>query len=310
MPNVNEMSRRKFLADSAILAAAAAVPVGSFAQESMRTRLIPGTDEALPVVGLGSPRIFINLPPEGKDLPKSVIRTMVDMGGRVIDTPSFFRPDVPVIGELLTEMGLQDELFLTGKITVRGKQAGIDHLENLVRNLNKRPMDCLMVHNMRDLGNHWPTLKDWKEAGRVRYIGVSLTRTTDFSALEKFMRDESPDIIMTGYSITQQGPAERVLPLAADSGIAVLGAEPFKAREDGAYFDVVAGKQMPEWVSEFDCDSWAQFSLKYILSNPAVTCVVTETSKVHHAADNMRAGYGRLPDEATRQKMSKYFLTL
>ncbi len=310
MPTVNEISRRKFLADSAILTAAAALPVGSFAKETMRTRLIPGTDEALPVVGLGAPEIFIKLPPEGKALPKAVIQTMVDLGGRVIDTPPWFRPDVPAIGELITEMDLQDQLFLTGKITVSGKQEGIEHLEKTVRNLNKRPMDCLMVHNMRGMDDHWPTLRDWKDAGRARYIGVSLTRTTDYSGLEKFMKDEGPDFIMPGYSITQQGPAERVLPLAADSGIAVITAEPFKAREDGAYFDVVAGKQLPAWVAEFDCESWAQFSLKYILSNPAVTCVVTETSKVHHATDNMRAGFGRLPDEATRQRMSDYFLSL
>jgi diketogulonate reductase-like aldo/keto reductase len=311
MPSVNEISRRKFLADCAILAAAATtLPAGSFAKETMRTRLIPGTDEALPVVGLGAPEIFIKLPPEGKALPKAVIQTMVDLGGRVIDTPPWFRPDVPVIGEILTEMGLQGELFLTGKITVSGKQEGIEHLEKTVRNLNKRPIDCLMVHNMRELKIHWPTLKDWKEAGRVRYIGVSLTRTADFSGLEKFMKDEGPDFIMPGYSITQQGPAARVLPLAADNGIAVITAEPFKAREDGAYFAIVAGKSLPEWASEFDCESWAQFSLKYILSNPAVTCVVTETRKVSHAADNMRAGYGQLPDEATRQRMSEYFLAL
>jgi len=115
---------------------------------------------------------------------------------------------------------------------------------------------------------------------------------------------------MIGYSITQQGPAERVLPLATDSGIAVIGAEPFKAFDDGAFFSVVAGKQLPEWASDFDCESWAQFSLKYILSNPAITSVVTETSKVKHVVDNMRAGYGQLPDEATRKRMSKYLLSL
>jgi len=292
------------------LAAAASLPLGLFAQESMRTRPIPGTNEYLPVVGLGAPDIFISLPPEGKSLPKAVIQAMVDQGGRIIDTPAFFRSGDPVIGELLTEMGLQQELFLTGKITVNGKQEGIAHLERTERNLNKRPMDLLLIHNMRDMDNHWPTLKEWKETGRVRYIGVSRTRTEDFSALEKFMKEESPDFIMTGYSITQQGPAERILPLAADSGIAVIGAEPFKAFEDGAFFSVVAGKPLPDWVSEFDCESWAQFSLKYILSNPAITSVVTETSKVHHVVDNMRAGYGRLPDEATRQRMSRHLMSL
>jgi aryl-alcohol dehydrogenase-like predicted oxidoreductase len=124
------------------------------------------------------------------------------------------------------------------------------------------------------------------------------------------MKEEKPDFLMIGYSVTQQGPAKRILPLAADIGVATIAAEPFKAFEDGAFFDAVAGKKLPDWTSEFDCESWAQFSLKYILSNPAVTSVVTETSKVKHVIDNMRAGYGRLPDEATRQKMSDYLLSL
>jgi diketogulonate reductase-like aldo/keto reductase len=276
----------------------------------MRTRRIPGTTEVLPVVGLGAPDIFTKIPPEGADLPKSVIQAMVDLGGRLVDTNPFFRPDEPVIGRLLTEMGLQNDLFLTGKITVTGKEEGIEHLERTVANLNKRPIDLLMIHNMRDMKNHWPTLKDWKEQGRTRYIGVSRTRTEDFSSLEEFMKQEKPDFLMIGYSATQQGPAERILPLAADLGVATIAAEPFKAFDDGAFFSMVAGKPLPDWASEFDCESWAQFSLKYILSNPAITSVVTETSKVKHVVDNMRAGYGRLPDDATRQKMSDYLLSL
>ncbi len=304
------LSRRKFLAHSATIAAAVTLPGSVLASPSMRSREIPGTDELLPVVGLGAPEIFKKIPPEGVDLPKSVIQAMVDLGGTLIDTPPFFRPDVPIIGNLLTEMGLQNDLFLTGKITVSGKEEGIAHLEKTERNLNKRPIDLLMVHNMREMHFHWPTLKDWKEQGRVRYIGVSRTRTEDFSALEKFMKEEKPDFLMIGYSVTQQGPAERILPLAQDSGVAVIAVEPFKAFEDGAFFNVVAGTPLPAWASEFDCESWAQFSLKYILGNPAITSVVTETRKVGHVVDNMGAGYGRLPDEATRQKMSDYLLSL
>lgn len=310
MANSSELSRRQFLVQSATLAAAAAVPVVSSAEETIRTRLIPGTTEALPVVGLGAPDFFYNSPPAGDDAAKAVIRAMMEMGGRLIDTPAFIRSNVPVIGQLLSEMNLQQELFLTGKITVSGKQQGTRHLERTVANLNKHPMDLLMVHNMRDLENHWPTLKDWKEEGRVRYIGVSRTRTEDFAPLEKFMKNEQPDFLMIGYSITQQEPAERILPLAVDSGVAVIGAEPFKALDDGSYFKVVAGKPLPAWASEFDCASWAQFSLKYILSNPAITSVVTETSKVKHAIDNMRAGYGRLPDETMRRRMSEHLLSL
>jgi len=304
------MNRRKFLLQSAALAAATSLPLTGMAQEKMRTRLIPGTDEALPVVGLGSPEPFRRLTDEGVDLPKSLVRAMMDMGGKVMDTPPFIRPDIPVIGGILDEMQVQDELFLTSKITVSGKEEGIAHIEKLMAALNKQPMDLLMVHNMRDMASHWPTLRDMKEAGRTRYIGVSLTRNDDYVALNKFMKAEKPDFIMTGYSIFNPMAEETALPLAADLGVAVLVAEAFKADEDGNFFAAVAGKELPDWTAEFDCESWAQFALKYVISNPAVHCVATETSKVKHVIDNMRGGYGRLPDEATRKRMREYVLTL
>jgi diketogulonate reductase-like aldo/keto reductase len=302
--------RRSFLGQSAALAALASVPVAARAQDSMRAHAIPSTGELLPVVGLGAPDIFIDMPPEGIELPRQVIQAMVDLGGRLMDTPAFFRPDVPIVGEILNEMGLVDELFLTSKITVSGKEAGINHLERAVQNLGKRPMDLLMVHNMREMDNHWPTLRDWKEAGRVRYIGVSRTRTTDFSDLMSFMRAERPDFLMVGYSIYHRDAADEVLPLAADLGIAVICVEAFKAEEDGNVFSLVAGKPLPEWAAEFDCESWAQYMLKYVLSHPAMTAVVTETRQVRHVLDNMGAGYGRLPDAAMRRRMSEHLRSL
>ena len=310
MADLTKRNRREFLKQGTALAAAASLPVGAFAQETMRARPIPGTDEYLPVVGLGAPDIFIDLPPEGKELPMAVLQTMVDLGGRLLDTPSFFRANVPYLGELLAEMDLREQMFLTGKITVNGKEAGIEHLERMVANLNKHPMDLLMIHNMRTMDEHWPTLREWKEAGRTRYIGVSLTRNSDYVEMERFMRTERPDFIMTGYSIHHPLAAETTLPLAADLGIAVLIVEAFKTVDDGGIFSLVAGKPLPEWASEFDCESWAQYSLKFILSHPAVTGVVTETRQVRHVIDNMRAGYGRLPDEAMRQRMSEYLLSL
>lgn len=304
------MDRREFIARSAALAAATSLPRVSLAEEQIATRLIPGTDEQLPVIGMGAPRPFIELPPEGEEVPRAIIHELMSHGGTVIDTPAFNRGTDPILGPLLSKMGIQDDLFLISKITVSGKQEGIEHLEWVDGLLNKRPIDALLIHNMRDLETQWSTLKEWKDQGRVRYIGVSRTRTTDFRSLETFLKNEKPDFLMIGYSITQQGPSERVLPLCRDIGTAVVGAEPFKAREDGAFFDIVAGKPLPDWAAEFDCESWAQFSLKWILGDPAMNCVVTETSKPHHAEDNMRAGLGRFPDAAMRKRMSEYFLNL
>jgi aryl-alcohol dehydrogenase-like predicted oxidoreductase len=300
-------------------AASCALPIGSsIAQETMLTRVIPGTDEYLPVMGLGASVPFVNLPPEGNELPFALLNAMMEQGGRFLDTSPFFRPDPPIIGQQLSELNLQDELFLTAKITVDGKEAGIQHIERSVANLNKQPMDLLMVHNMRDMQFHWPTLKDMKEAGKARYIGVSLGRPgqsaynnyATFHALESFMRAEDPDFIMIPYSIHHPETAERILPLAMDMGTAVVGIEAFKTNDDGGLFGLVAGKELPDWAAEFDCESWAQFSLKYIVSHPAITCVITETNKVKHVVDNMRAGYGRLPDEAMQKRMSEYLLSI
>ena len=194
---MKRLNRRTFLAGSAMAAASCMLPAGTaLAQEKMLARAIPGTEEYLPVMGLGAPAPFVKLPPEGKELPYSLLNTMMEHGGRFLDTSPFFRPDPPVIGELLSDLNLQSELFLTAKITVDGQEAGVEHLERSVANLNKEPMDLLMVHNMRDMHYHWPTLKEWKDAGRTRYIGVSLGRPgqsaynnyATFHALESFMR--------------------------------------------------------------------------------------------------------------------------
>ena len=309
------ISRRDFLVRASALGAAATLPLGAMAQETMIAREIPGTDERLPVIGLGAPSVFYKTPPEGPELARSLVRAMFDMGGRVMDTPAFFRPDPPVIGPLLNEMGLQDDLFLTGKISVRGKQEGISHMDRLIANLNKRPMDLIMALNLWDLENHWPTLVAAKADGRVRYIGASLTNIRnvdnfDREPIERFMRERRPDFFLLGYSMFQNEPEARLLPLAADLGIGIIVGEAFKTTKDGAFFSVTAGKELPEWAAEFDCESWAQFGLKYIVSHPAVTTVVTETSKVRHVIDNMHGGYGRLPDQAMRERMSAHFHSL
>lgn len=310
------ISRRSFLASSLAVTASSGVPFKSFALDGIHRRAIPGTNETLPVVSLGAPDFFYKTPPEGDGAAKAVVKAFVDIGGRMIDTPPFFRPDPPVVGRILDEMGLTDDLFLISKIVVNGKQEGMEHAEKVVANLGKRPMDLLMVHNMRDLAHHWATLKEWKEQGHVRYIGASLTRQTmynnytDYDGMEAFIKAEKPDFIMPGYSALRPDAAKRVLPAAADNGVAVIIAEPFRAGDDGSYFKLVGGKPLPEWASEFDCESWAQFALKYIAAHPAVTSIVMETSKIKHIKDNMGAAYGRLPDEAMRRKMRDYLLSM
>lgn len=311
------LNRRQFISGSAATAIAASLPTSALSQgaipsapamPSMHRRSIPSTGEELPVCGLGSTPVFLTLPEEGKEVPMSVVQTMKNVGGKVIDYPSILRGREPILGGILEEMDLLDDTFLSAKITVSGRQAGVEHLETLQRSMRKNPADLLMVNLMREMNNHWPTLKEWKEAGRTRYIGV--THTTDQVEEEptiKLIESGELDIMQVNYSLLQPDAANRILPAALDNGVAVITTRPFV---NGAYFGTVSGHELPEWASEFDCTSWAQFSLKYILSNPAVTCALSETSKPHHVLDNMSSGFGRLPDAEMRQRMFEYFHSL
>jgi len=299
---MNKLNRRQFLSVSAATAVAATLPTSVQAQESMRRRKIPTTGEELPVCGLGSSPIFRNLPEGGKEVPMSVVQTMLDMGGSVL------RDGDPILGSVLEEMGELENTFLSAKITVSGKQAGVEHLETLQRGLRKNPVDLLMVNLMREMENHWPTLKDWKEAGRTRYIGI--THTTDQveeAPTIKLIESGELDIMQVNYSMMQPDAANRILPAAMANGVAVVTTRPFT---NGSYFGMVADHELPEWAAEFDCVSWAQFSLKYVLSNPAVTCALSETSKPRHVVDNMGSGFGRLPDEEMRNRMFDHFHSL
>jgi len=297
------IDRRQFLSAGASVALASTYPSLSFSQEAMQWRKIPSSGEEIPVCGLGSSPIFMSFPEGGEDATASVIRAMFDMGGRMIDTPSFLRDTDPVLGQTLSGMGLLEESFLSAKITVRGREAGDRHLQRLQAALGKTPLDLLMIHNMMDLSSHWPTLKEWKESGRARYIGVTQTERVADDALVKLMETGEVDMLQVNYSIQEPQAADRILPAAMDNGVAIVTIRPFS---NGRYFGVVGGRELPEWVAEFDCESWAQFALKFILSHPAVTCALSETSKPHHVVDNMRSGYGKLPDEDMRQRMYDY----
>jgi len=314
MPDFFSITRRKFLSDSAALAAATSIPAGALAQDGIQTRAIPRTGERLPLIGLGSPNFFYTTPEGGNnDSAKEVIRTMYEMGGRMIDTPAFFRPDPPVLGPILQEMSLQNELFLSGKLTFRneGREAAIQHVNTTIENMGRQQLDLMLLHNLRDSDNFWPVLQEFKADGKVRYIGVSeATDNIPNEVLEDFMRKHSPDFIMPSHSMFRPQIEERILPLAADMGTAVIAIEVFKTHDDGAYFSDTAGKELPEWASEFDCESWAQFALKYVLSHPAVTCSIVETSQPRHVVDNMGAAFGRLPDQATRERMAAHFYSL
>lgn len=306
MAMTSETSRRGFLMQLSGFGVLLARPGGVQAQATLRrqealpTRVIPGSGETLPAVGLGSTKPVLEIPNEGTGPIASVMRMLVEHGGRVVDTSPRTEDIDAEFGRVLMAPDLRDSLFLATKINTDGGEAGIAQMRQTQRLFGRSTLDLVQVESMRDLEVHWPNLREWKETGEARYIGVTVSSDDLHERLESFMRRGSPDFVHMNYSVMEASAEERLLPLAQDLGMAVLINRPFM---NGSYFRRVGGRALPEWAAEFDCASWAQFSLKYILAHPAVTCVLTETTNPGHMEENIQAALGRLPDQATKRRM-------
>jgi diketogulonate reductase-like aldo/keto reductase len=293
-------SRRDFVAQALGLGALLTRPARLLAQETLPTRPIPSTGEALPIVGFGSSKPVLESPTEGTEPITNVIRTLLEYGGRVIDTSPRTEAIDRDFGRVLQDPELMGRLFLAAKININGEQNGIDQWRQTQRLFGRRTVDLLQVESLRDVDLHWPNVRAWKDSGEARYIGVTVSANARHGLMETFMRENSPDFLHVNYSPLENGAEDRLLPLARDMGMAVLINRPFM---NGSYFGRVAGKELPSWAAEFDCETWAQFSLKYVLANPAVTCVLTETTNPEHMEENIQAAFGRLPDDTTRGRM-------
>jgi diketogulonate reductase-like aldo/keto reductase len=293
------LSRRDFLIHVAAWAAAPLLPARAAPRSAYPTRPIPKTGEPLPVVGLGTTKAVSQLAERGTSEFKILLRTLLDDGGTVVDTWSRNAALDELTGEALQAEGMVRDLFLATKVDAVGSEAGRAMLERTRRLYGKRS-DLIQVISLRDLKTQWSVLKDWKDTDRARYVGATVSSDANHEAMMDFMRGERPDFIQVNYSVVETQAERGVLPLAADLGIAVLINRPFM---NGSYFSRVRGVALPEWAAEFDCHSWAQFSLKYILAHPAVTCVLTETTKPKHLLENLATAYGRLPDAKTKRRM-------
>jgi len=208
-----------------------------------------------------------------------------------------------VIGRLATERDLHDKLFLATKVWTRGRAAGIESMERSFARLQTKRIDLMQVHNLVDAGTHLATLREWKTQGRIRYLGVTHYSSSAFAEVEKVLRAESLDFLQINYSIMEPEAEQRLLSLAQERGIAVVINRPFGG---GDLFSRIRSKLLPDWAAEFDCTSWAQFFLKWIVAHPAVTCVIPATSNLVHLQDDMQAGRGRLPDGKTRKRMTEF----
>lgn len=279
---------------------------GSFSiaenKPSMLRRSIPRSGEELPVIGMGTYQTFdVGSGSAEREPLKEVLQGFVDMGGRLVDSSPMYGNAERAVGDIAAELGVQSALFLATKVWTHGREQGIRQMEQSMQRMRTQRMDLMQVHNLVDWRTQLATLREWKAQGRVRYIGVTHYTVSAYDDLERLMRDEDLDFVQLNYSIATREAERRLLPLAQDRRIAVLVNRPF---EQGALFRQVRGKDLPPWAADLGCQSWGQFFLKYIVSHPAVTCVIPATSKPRHLADNMQAGYGRMPDAAERQRMA------
>ncbi len=302
-----KFNRRELLTALSSLGVLSTLPAAATSNDRFPLRKIPGSEEKLPIVGLGSTKPVRFIREAGTGPIESVIHKLISFGGRVVDTSPRPAELDARFGQVLQQAEFRDSLFVATKVTATGKEQGIAQIEQTQRLFGRDPLDLVQISSLTDLETHWATLRAWKDTGKVRYIGVTVANERLYERLEAFMKRESPDFVQLNYSVMEYSAEERLLPLAEDMGIAILVNGPFM---NGEFFGHVVGHELPDWSAEFDCESWAQFSLKYILAHPAVTCVLTETTKAHHMEDNARAGLGRLPDKATKQRMRDHALSL
>ena len=296
---------RMFAAGATIVASGGARGAGT---ETQLKRPVPRTGEMLPAVGLGTWMTFdVGTSPTERAPLREVLQKFVELGGSVVDTAPMYGRAESVVGDLVNELDVRKRLFLATKVWTEGREAGIRQMETSMQRLRTTRLDLMQVHNLVDVDTQLQTLRAWKQQSRIRYLGITHYAASAYAALERLMKNEELDFVQFNYSMDEREAEQRLLPLAQERGIAVIVNRPF---ERAGLFGKVRGAQLPGWAAEFDCSSWAQFFLKYILAHPAVTCVIPATSKVKHLEDNMQAGLGRLPDAKTREKMVAYLKTL
>ena len=273
----------------------------------MIDRPIPASGERLPVIGLGTYSVF-DVPGTAEEIAKrkEIVDLLLGEGGSVIDTSPMYNRSEQVIGEIIRSGTPRQSTFLATKVWIDGREAGAAQMTRSAELMNTDVIDLMQVHNLRDTDAHMKTIREWQNEGRIRYNGLTHYRASAHEAMEGAMKQYRPQFVQINYSLGEREADGRLLSVAADLGIAVLVNRPYQA---GALFRAVRGRDLPDWAREF-ASSWGQFFLKFIISHPAVTCVIPATSKSQHMRDNLEAGFGPLPDTATRRRMVEYFTSL
>ena len=269
--------------------------------QKLLQRAIPSSGEMLPAIGLGTWQVFDVGPGDRERQPlEEVLRRFVALGGRVVDSSPMYGRAEEVIGEIAAKVHVTDSLFLATKVWTTGKEEGIASMERSMARLQTRRLDLMQVHNLIDARTHLATLRSWKEQGRIRYLGITHYVSSAYPEVARLLRTEKIDFLQINYSLGEREAEQELLPLAQERGAAVLANRPFGG---GDLFSRIREKPLPEWAAELQCQTWAQFLLKWIVANPAVTCAIPATGNVRHLEDNMESALGELPDAKQRQRM-------
>jgi diketogulonate reductase-like aldo/keto reductase len=269
--------------------------------QAIRKRTIPSSNEKIAVVGLGTWQTFdVGQSEDEREPLKAVLKTLIEKGGSVIDSSPMYGSSEKVVGDLSAMLNLNEKLFIATKVWTNGEAAGIQQMNNSMTLLRRAKIDLMQIHNLMDWQTHIKTLRGWKEQGKIRYIGITHYTESAFSSIEQIMKSTAVDFIQINYSLMSRKAEKRIFPLALEKNVAVIINQPF---ESGQLFSRVKGKALPVWAREFDCESWGQFFLKFILAQEAVTCVIPGTSKPKHMLDNIGAAFGKLPSAAHLKQM-------
>lgn len=272
------------------------------ASQAPITKSIPSTGEKLPAVGLGTDKFRVG----AREAIRAEIKRMYELGGSVIDTAAAYGDSEMLIGEALVALGIREHVFLATKLTASGSPgaSGAGSLQRSLERLKTQRIDLLQVHNLDGVEVLMSALQQWKQSGKVRYLGITTSRVGQHGQMVEIMRKYPLDFVQVDYSLANRDAAMNVLPLALERKIAVLANVPFAF---GALFSQLQTWALPDWAADIDASSWGQILLKYVISHPAVTCTIPGSTQVAHLEDNQRAAHGRLPDEAMRRKMEQFW---
>ncbi|HKL64028.1 MAG TPA: aldo/keto reductase [Woeseiaceae bacterium] len=298
------LTRRELIAMGAAVGGSLLLPGTLPAARTVSRRAIPSSGEPLPVVGLGTSGVFdVEPTPENLATRREIVAAMVQRGASVIDTSPMYGRAEAVVGRVVEDLSVREQIFYATKVWIRGREQGLAQMEESFRLLRTDTIDLMQVHNLVDTQTQLASIRELQDAGRVRYSGITHYRVSEHDDLAAVIEEERPDFVQVNYSIATRAAEERLLPLAAERGVAVIVNRAF---EDGSLFRAVRGREVPEWAVEAGIESWGQFFLKYVLAHPAVTCVIPGTSKPRHMRDNLGAGTGPLPGADLRRRMISY----